>query len=234
MHNPKILIAALVVVAVAVTVLFVLTPVPRPAASRPTEATNLVLRGYEEGHVTWETTADRGELAADASELSAIALRIFDGATTIVRASAQSLVEQQGVITLQGGVRGETTDDVKLSTDAMTWTERRETLEAGPTLLTSGSDELSAETFAYYTGRREAALTDVRGTLRRSSTLLFSSDRGVVSRDEISLDGNVRVTSAGGDVMLTAGSLVASDDGWTAKEGVSADIELNAEGDHGA
>lgn len=228
MPKYRILLAALAVVTIAVTVLFVLTPVPRPSASRPTEATSLVLRGYDAGNVTWEATANRGELATSGSALTEIVLRIFDGTTAAVRVSAQSLAEEEGVITLRGDVRGETDQDLRLSTDAMTWTENRGKLESGLTLLTMGTDELSAEGFAYDTRLRRAALTDVRGTLRRASTFVFTSDGGEVSQDEVMLAGNVRVTSSEPGFELQANSLVSSEDGWTATGGVSADIELSA------
>lgn len=234
MRKHRIVLAALVVVTVAVTVLFVLTPVPRPAESRPTEATNLVLRGYDDGVVTWEASADRGALASETSELAAVTLRIFDGETTTVRATAQSLVEEAGTITLRGGVRGEADDDLGLSTDAMTWSESRKTLEAGPTLLTFGKDELSAAVFRYDTQRRTAELTGIQGTLRRETTLVFSSERGEVSEDTIALDGDVRVASSDADMALSSDSLVVTANGWTARGAVSADIDLTTrEEDHG-
>lgn len=229
MPKHRILLAALAVVTIAVTLLFVLTPVPRPGPSRPTEAASLVLRGYDAGGVTWEATAERGELATEESALSEIVLRIFDGAGTAVRVSAQSLVEETGTITLRGDVRGETDDDLWLSTESMTWTESREELESGPTLLTMGDDELSAGSFAYDTQLRRAALVSVRGTLRRASTFVFSSDRGEVSNDEVTLAGGVRVSASEPGLELQADSLVATAEGWTAKGGVSADIELSAQ-----
>jgi hypothetical protein len=216
MPKSRVLLAALAVVTVAVTVLF-------------------ILRGYREGNVTWEATADRGDLAASASTLSGVGLCIFDGSTIAVRVSAQSLIEEERTLTLRGEVRGETDKDLKLSTDSMTWTESLEKLEAGPTLLTLGTDELFAETFAYDTRLRRAELTQVDGTLRRVSTLVFSSDRGAVSESEIALDGNVRVAATEANFDLVADSLIVSDEGWTARGGVAADIELSTlEEDDGA
>ena len=228
MPKHRLLLAALAVVTIAVTLLFILTPVPRPGPSRPTAATSLVLRGYDAGSVTWEATADEGNLATDESALSEIVLRIFDGTGTTVRVSARSLVEEAGAVTLRGDVHGETDDDLRLSTESMTWTESRAKLESGPTLLTMGADELSAGSFAYDTQLRRAALADVRGTLRRESTFVFSSDRGEVSDDEVTLAGGVRVSASQPGFELQADSLIATTDGWTAKGAVSADIELSA------
>jgi hypothetical protein len=199
---------------------------PAPGPSRPTAATNLVLRGYDAGGVTWEATADRGELATEASALSEIVLRIFDGAGTTVRVSAQSLAEEAGAVTLRGDVRGETDDDLRLSTESMTWTESREP-ESGPTLLTMGTDELSAGAcvrHAAATGRARRRPRHVR----RASTFVFSSDRGEVSDDEVTLAGGVRVSASEPGFELQADSLIATAEGWTAKGGVSADIELSA------
>ncbi len=229
MPKHRLVLAALAVVTIAVTMLFILTPVPRPGPSRPTEATGLVLRGYDAGSITWEATADRGELATEESALSEIVLRIFDSAGTTVRVSARSLVEEAGAVTLRGDVRGETSDDLRLSTEAMTWTESREKLDSGPTLLTMGADELSAGSFAYDTKLQRAVLSDVRGTLRRASTFVFSGDRGEVSDDEVTLAGDVRVSASEPGFELQADSLIATAEGWTAKGSVSADIELSAQ-----
>jgi hypothetical protein len=67
-----------------------------PVATRPAEATGLVLRGYEGGTLTWEAEADRGEIGSPASALSNVALRIFDGSEATARVTARSLTEAAG------------------------------------------------------------------------------------------------------------------------------------------
>ncbi len=262
MPKLKIFLAALLVVTVAVTLLLVLTPPPPPGASRPAEATGLVLRGYEAGKLTWEAEADRGEIASAASALSGIVLRVFNGSATTVSVRALSLSQEAGTITLDGDVRGETDDGLKISSDRMTWTESDRKLESGPTLLSLGSDELAAGTFAYDTRLQRATLVGVSGTLHREATFVLSSDQGQISRDQLVLGGNVRaasdneslrsdeletdfrgedvvlrgaVVASGSGLELTADSLRLTPDGRTATGNVSADVEFSTrEKSHGA
>ncbi len=262
MPKLKILLAALLVVTIAVTLLLVLTPTPPPSASRPAEATGLVMRGYEAGHLTWEAEADRGEVASATSALSGIVLRVFSGSDTAVSVTARSLTQETGTITLDGDVRGETDDGLKISSERMTWRESERKLESGSTLLSLGSDELAAEAFAYDTRLQQAMLVGVSGTLHREATFVLSSDQGQISRDQIVLGGNVRATSddetlrsdeletdfhgedvvlrgavavSGSGLELTADSLRLTPEGRTATGNVSVDVEFSArEESHGA
>lgn len=234
MPRHRILVASLAAVTIAVTLLFVLTPVPRPPASRPTEVANLVLRGYDEGTLAWEATAARGGLEQEASELEDIVLRIFDHTESAVRVTARSLSEEGEILTLRGDVRGEASD-LRISTEAMTWSERRGKLESGPTLLTYGSSELTAQRFAYDTELRRAELDDVRGSLARATTVVFSSARGAVTEDQIDLLGDVRVAGADPAFTLRADAVAVTQDGWTARGQVEAEFQLSptpSEEDH--
>ena len=262
MPKLKIVLAALLVVTVAVTLLLVLTPTPAPSAPRPAEATGLVLRGYESGNLTWEAEADRGEVASATSSLSGIVLRVFNGSDTAVSVSALSLTQGTGTITLDGDVRGKTNDGLEISSEQMTWTESERKLESGPTLLSLGSDELAAGTFAYDTRLQRATLVGVSGTLHREATFVLSSDQGQISRDQIVLGGNVRaasddetlrsdeletdfhgedvvlrgaVAASGSGLELTADSLRLTPEGRTATGNVSVDVEFSTrEESHGA
>jgi lipopolysaccharide export system protein LptA len=262
MPKLRIALAAAVVVIVAVTAFVVFTPGPPPTVSRPMEATGLIMRGYEAGSLTWEAAADRGEIDSPASALSNVALRTFNGVEATASVTARSLTEEAGTLTLDGDVRGEMSDGLKISSDRMTWAESARKLESGPTLLSFGDDELSAEAFTYDTRLQRAALVGVSGTLRRETTYVLSSDRGEISRDLILLGGNVRVASddqslrsdeleadvrgenvalrgavtvAGPGFNLTADSVVVTPEGRTATGNVSADVEFSArEESHGA
>jgi hypothetical protein len=244
MPKLKAVLVALVVVTVAVTLLYTLTPRPLPEAARPAEATGLVMRGYSDGTTTWETTAARGELAAAAGTLSGVVLRVFDGATSTLTVSASRLAQEAGTTTLTGDVRAETHEGLTVSSEQMAWREDARRLESGPSLLTLQGNELQADALTYDAAAGRAALVGVTATRTREEILFASSDAGEISREEILLSGNVRMTSESGTdgaafadpgFVMTADSLVLSRDGLTARGGVSIDVHLVPQGEsHGA
>jgi lipopolysaccharide export system protein LptA len=262
MPRLRLLLVALVLVTVAVALFLALSPSAPPPSSRPADATGLVLRGYDGGKLAWEAEAEHGEIASAESALSGIVLQVFESASSTLKVTAQELKQEAGAITLSGDVRGETSDGVSITSDAMTWRETEHRLESGSTLLRSGEDELAADALVYDTSTREAALTHVEGTLHRESTLTVSSDRGKISQDRIQLDGSIVIASGddalrsdsletdlhgtevalrGGvsvvtpQVKLTADSVLLTAEGETATGNVSVDVNFAAQGaGHGA
>ncbi len=255
---PKLRIAVilLLLVTVAVTLFLLLTPSPAPPEPRPTEAAGLVLRGYEEGRLAWEATAEEGEIASETGTLSRVALRAFDQDDVTLDVTADALKQEGDALTLTGNVRGETADGIALSSDAMTWRTDERRLESGWTLLNWGEDELASEAFVYDARREQATLTGVRATLRRNETFVLTSERGEVSRDRVFFAGTVEIasndqtlgadeleTDSDGDVVtlrgnvaasgpqieLRADSLVLAPDGQTARGNVSVDVIVAAE-----
>ncbi len=247
MSKLKIILIAFVVVAVSVTLLYTQAPRSPAVPPRPAEATGLVVRGYEEGNVVWETKAERGEVAPSAGQLASVVLRVFDGATTL-EVSADELVQDADSVTLTGGVRARTTEGLLVSSDRMTWREEERKLESGATQLTLRGDELHADAFTYDAGVQTAALVGVTASLSLEAGLVASSDRGEISGDELRLLDNVRVSPArelgstgdraappGTNLELAADSLSVSPDGVTARGRVSVDIRFATQGeDHGA
>jgi lipopolysaccharide export system protein LptA len=249
MSKLKTVLAAFVVVTVAVTLLYTLAPSPTADAPQPTEATGLVLRGYDSGNVTWETQAGRGQIDSAAGALADVVLRVFDGAASTLEVSAGELTQEDGSVTLTGDVRAETGEGVRISSERMTWRENERTLEAAATLLTLRGDELQADGLTYNARIQHGTLVGVRATLAREDPLSVSSDEGEITREEIRLLGNVRMTSEdetlrpdaleatalGPGLAMTADSLVLSPDGLTARGSVSIDIRFAPQGeDHGA
>jgi lipopolysaccharide export system protein LptA len=248
MPKLKAVLAAFVVVTVAVTLLYALAPRPAANAPQPTEATGLVMRGYDDGNVTWETHAGRGEIDSAAGALADVVLRVFDGASTL-EVSAGELAQETDSVTLTGDVRAETNEGLRISSERMTWREDERRLESAATLLTWQGDELRADGFTYNARVQSGTLAAVRATLAREEPLFVSSDEGEYTRDEIRLTGNVRMTSedetvrldpleaaaSGPGLALTADSLVLSPDGLTARGNVSIDIQFAPQGEnHGA
>jgi len=248
MSKLKAVLAAFVVVTVAVTLLYALAPRPAADAPQPAEATGLVMRGYDNGNVTWETHAGRGEIDS-AGALADVVLRVFDGTASTLEVSAGGLTQETDSVTLTGDVRAETNDGLGISSERMTWREDERSLESAATLLTWQGDELRADGFTYNARIQSGTLVGVRATLAREEPLFVSSDEGEFTRDEIRLMGNVRMTSedetarldpleaaaSGPDLAMTADSLVLSPDGLTARGNVSIDIQFAPQGeDHGA
>jgi lipopolysaccharide export system protein LptA len=249
MSKLKAALAALVVVTVSVTLLYTLAPAPTADAPQPTEAEGLVLRGYDNGHVAWETEAGRGEIDSAAGALADVVLRVFDGAASTLEVSAAKLTQDAGSATLTGNVRAETPEGLTISSEQMTWREDERALESAATTLTLRGDELRADGFAYDARVQSATLVGVTATLARKEPLSVSSDAGEITREEIRLLGNVRMTSEeetvqpdaldevafGPGLAMTADSLVLSPDGLTARGSVSIDVRFAQQGeDHGA
>jgi lipopolysaccharide export system protein LptA len=244
MSKLKAVLATLVVVTVAVTLLTTLAPRPTVDAPQPTEATGLVMRGYDNGNVTWETQAGRGEIDSAAGALADVVLRVFDGAS-ILEVSAGELTQEAGSVTLTGDVHAETHEGLRISSEQMTWSEDARTLESAATLLTLRGDELRADGFTYNARIQRGTLVGVVATLARGEPLSVSSDEGEITREEIRLLGNVRMTSEDGTVRpdaldaaapgpglaMTADSLVLSPEGFTARGNVSIDIQFAPQGE---
>lgn len=244
MSKLKVVLAAFVVVTVAVTLLTTLAPRPTDNVPRPTEATGLVMRGYDNGNVTWETQAGHGEIDSAAGALADVVLRMFDGAS-ILEVSAGELAQEAGSVTLTGSVRAETDEGLRISSEQMTWNEDARTLESAATLLTLRGDELRADGFTYNARIQRGTLVGVVATLARGEPLSVSSDEGEITREEIRLLGNVRMTSEDGTVRpdaldaavpgpglaMTADSLVLSPEGFTARGNVSIDIQFAPQGE---
>ena len=245
MSKLKAVFAAFVIVTVAVTLLTTLAPRPTADAPQPTEATGLVMRGYDNGNVTWETQAGRGEIDSAAGVLADVVLRVFDGAASILEVSAGELTQEAGSVTLTGDVRAETHEGLRISSEQMTWREDERTLESAATLLTLRGDELRADGFTYDARIQHGTLVGVRATLAREEPLSVSSDGGEITREEIRLLGNVRMTSEdetvrigpleaaapGPGLAMTADSLVLSPAGLTARGNVSIDIQFAPQGE---
>ena len=245
MSKLKAVLATLVIVTVAVTLLTTLAPRPTADAPQPTEATGLVMRGYDAGNVTWETQAGRGEIDSAAGVLADVVLRVFDGTASILEVSAGQLTQEAGSVTLTGDVRAETHEGLRISSEQMTWSEDARTLESAATLLTLRGDELRADGFTYNAKIQRGTLVGVRATLAREEVLSVSSDEGEITREEVRLLGNVRMTSEGERVQpdaleaavpgpglaMTADSLVLSPEGLTARGNVSIDIQFAPQGE---
>jgi len=256
MSKPWLALAAFLVVTAAVTLFLVLTPTPKPPPPRPTEATGLTLRGYDGDALSWEAQAERGEISSETGALSGIVLRAYDGDAVELRVDARVLEQNGSALTLAGDVRGETPDGLALSSERMVWTTDTRRLTSDWTVLDWGDDELTAEAFEYDALLERAWLTDVRGTLKRDQTYIFSSARGEISRQRIVLSGSVEATSDDETVRadeleadreaseialrgnvaasvpgidLRADSLVLAPDGRTARGNVSVDIDMTTE-----
>jgi lipopolysaccharide export system protein LptA len=244
MPKLKAVLAAFVVVTVAVTLLYTLAPRPTTDAPQPTQATGLVMRGYDDGNVTWETQAGRGQMDSAAGQLAGVVLRVFDGASTL-EVSADQLAQEAGSVTLTGDVRAETKEGLRISSERMTWREDERALASAATLLTLRGDELRADGLTYNARIQHGTLVGVRATLVREEPLSVSSDEGEITREEIRLLGNVRMTSEdetlrpdaleatapGPGLAMTADSLVLSPDGLTARGNVSIDIQFAPQGE---
>jgi lipopolysaccharide export system protein LptA len=244
MSKLKAVLAALLVVTVAVTLLYTLAPSPTAEGPQPTAATGLVMRGYDNGNVTWETQAGHGEIDSAAGALADVVLRVFDGASTL-EVRAGELAEEAGSVTLTGDVRAETPEGLRISSERMTWREDERKLESAATRLTLRGDELRTDGFTYDARVQRGALVGVVATLAREEPLTVSSDEGEITREEIRLVGNVRMTSKdetarldtlaaaapGPGLAMTADSLVLSPDGLTARGNVSIDIQFAPQGE---
>jgi hypothetical protein len=239
MPKSKIVLIALGVVTVSVTLLYTLTPRRADLPPRPEQVTGLVMRGYEEGSVTWETLAERGEIASATGSLENVVLRVL-GEETTLEVRAAELARQAESVTLTGDVRAETDEGLLVSSEQMTWWEDTRVLESGATQLSLQGDELSADAFTYDARTQSATLVGVRATLADAS-LAASSNAGEISRDTIRLLANVHVYSTEDAASVqaasrptfevTADALTLSRDGVTANGNVSADIRFAPEGD---
>ena len=169
---------------------------------------------------------------------------MFDGASTL-EVSADQLAQEAGSVTLTGDVRAETKEGLRISSERMTWREDERALESAATLLTLRGDELRADGLTYNARIQHGTLVGVRATLAREKPLSVSSDEGEITREEIRLLGNVRMTSedetlrpdaleataSGPGLAMTADSLVLSPDGLTARGNVSIDIQFAPQGE---
>ncbi|MEW5826979.1 MAG: hypothetical protein AB1778_09140 [Candidatus Bipolaricaulota bacterium] len=246
-------IAALVVLAAVVALVFRLAPPLTSGDRQPSTAAGLKLRGYDDqGNVSWEAAAERGELVSETGELAPAELTFFsdDAPWLTVRAERLERTETGGTL---DGVSLLHDVGFEIVTDRMTWRESAGRLEAGRAEIRSGDDGLVCESLAIDTKAERATLSAVTAKLARGEVFDVTATAGEVTGERVTLFGGVGLqgaaarasassleTKAGGSEArlsgevsaeaegwrLEASELAVAEKGWTARGAVRVEVDL--------
>jgi len=228
MSRAKIIIPILLVVACGIALLL-LPRRPAGVERSPALAGGIVLYGYtKDGKLSWEMTAEEGKIDKDTEDLSDVTIRFLQENGTDLVISAASLVQQDGLRRLGGGVRIERGDDLKMMTESLDWNDDAATLSADRVELTYGGIEVNGEGFRYDINEGSSSFSyGVEGTIEREEATSVRGDRAEESGGRIVIAGDVVVQSddktyrsdrlesdsEGNEVILTGGVTVLMSEG---------------------
>ncbi len=248
---------ALLVVAIALVLVFL--PRGGDTDDDATTAKTITLYGYSDGTLLWEIRAAGGRVNGDDQTLSDVAIDFHGSDAATLRIRGDRLDRTEGTARLSGNLRIERTDDLLLETEAVTWIEADERLEAGPIALTTETLDVSAAGFEYdlasetatFTGGVEA-IADLESTwtIRASDAEerdgVVSFRHGVTAESEggesfrcerLEVDSNGEAARLVGEAegewssgRLTAASIRMDEDGLHASGGVTARLDLEEMG----
>jgi len=220
MSKAKIIIPVLLI-ACGIAILILLPHRPIGREQTPILAGRVVLYGYaDDGTLVWETSAEEGRIEEDAEELTGVTIRFHQEDGTDLIISAPSLVQQNGIRRLTGGVRVERGDDLRMKTDSLVWNDDADTLSASSVELTYGKFEASGNGFRYDLSDGRSSLSNgVEGRIEREGEISVRGERAEEADGRIVIEGEVIVesdkktyrcgrlesNSAGEDILLSGG-----------------------------
>jgi lipopolysaccharide export system protein LptA len=257
MSRAKILLA-LVAVAAALVLIFLPHGGDEPADDA-TAATAISLYGYDDGDLLWEIRAAHGRIDGDEQTLHGVEVAFHGDGDDPLQIRGEQLERSGDSARLSGDIRIERTDDLFLETEALTWIEADERLEAGPIVLLAEALTISAERFGYdlvtgsssFTGHVEASADlgsdwtiraeraeEQDGIVTFDGTVTAESgEEGAFRCDRLEVDSEAQQVRLLGDVdgewasvRLNAGSIEMDDDGLRAADRVSARLDLQEMG----
>lgn len=197
MPRTKILLALL---AVAIVLALVLLPRGRGPVDEATVAEVITFYGYtKEGTPLWEIHAESGRIDGAEQWLHGVSVDFYDEEGPALHVRGAELHRTPGVSRLSGGVRIERGDDLVLETDAVSWDEARDRLEAGAIDLTTPELRVSAARFEY---ELETAAASFAGGVDASADL---DARWTIEAD--------RAEERDGVVTFRGGVIAESEDG---------------------
>lgn len=198
MPRTKILLA---LVAVAIVLALVLLPRGRGPVDDATVAEAITFYGYtEEGTPLWEIHAESGRIDGAEQRLHGVSVDFYDEEGGALRVRGVELHRTAGVSRLSGGVRIERGDDLLLETEAVSWDEARDRLEAGAIDLTTPELRVTAARFEY---ELETAAASFVGGVDASAELdtrwTIEADRAEERDGVVTFRGGVAAESEDGE-----------------------------------
>jgi len=196
MSRARILVVAAVVVgAGAIALLVSLSPSEKPSSAL-TEASRLVLRGYDaKGRPAWTMDARAGAIVNDVSTLSDVELSFYQEGEVTLRARGTNLRYSGSEAVLTGNVEATSGDDYRLVPDELVWRESTHDLAATHVSLVSDTATVDAQGFRYnLEDGRWSISQGFTASLDRPSRLRVTGTSGVGEGGRLTLSGDLSIT----------------------------------------